>query len=160
MVLDTIPSVEDIISRFPREKSSLINILNEIQRVYGYLPRDALEKVSEELRLSMTHIYGVVTFYHKFKLQKPGKYHINICKGTACFVKGSSMISDTFETELGIKKGETTPDGLFSMDEVACLGCCALAPAMEINGEVHGKLTPRKVKRIIKRILRDEKNDA
>lgn len=127
------------------ERSDLIAILQEVQTGFGYLPEEAMQRVAQFVGVSESEVYGVATFYGQFRLTPGGRNTIRVCLGTACHVQGGARILATVENELGIARGGTTPDGAFSLETVACLGACALAPNMTINGEVHGKMTPQKV---------------
>lgn len=127
----------------------LLHILQEAQGIYGYLPIEVQTVIAEELGISLSEVYGVVTFYSQFSLKPKGKNRISICLGTACYVKGSDKILEELEKQLGIKCGECTPDGLFSIDSCRCVGACGLAPVMMINDEVYGKLTTGMVKEIL-----------
>lgn len=148
-------SMLDILDKYQGDSTALISILNEIQKKYGYLPMSALEEVSKNLRISLAKIYGVVTFYSQFKLNKPGKYNIKSCHGTACYVKNAGMITNTLKFDYEIEPGKTTKDGLFSMEHVSCVGACALAPVVEINGEIHGEMTSKKMRRVVKKLKRE-----
>lgn len=148
-------SMLDILDKYHGDSTALISILNEIQKKYGYLPMSALEEVSKNLRISLAKIYGVVTFYSQFKLDKPGKYNIKSCHGTACYVKNAGMITNTLKFDYEIEPGKTTKDGLFSMEHVSCVGACALAPVVEINGEIHGEMTSKKMRRVVKKLKRE-----
>lgn len=131
------------------EPSPLMPILEEIQKQYGYLPLEVQELVSTETGVPVAEIYGVVTFYNFFSLTPKGKYVIHPCLGTACYVKGNQQVEEKFEQLLGIKAGETTPDGLFTIDPIRCMGACALAPAVNVNGKVYAQMTPDKVADVI-----------
>jgi len=131
------------------EKSDLIRGLQLVQSREGYVSDDAIRAVSKHFGIPEAEIEGVLTFYAQFKRIRPGKYKISVCDGTACHIKGSSQTSAWISAELGIKSGETTPDGLFSIETVACLGCCSLAPVMSVNGKVYGKLDRKSVTRIL-----------
>jgi NADH-quinone oxidoreductase subunit E len=120
-----------------------------VQQTYGYIPRDVAIETSKLLDVPLAKIYGVVTFYNFFKLQKAGKYIIQVCLGTACYLRGGDDVIKEFEKQLGIGVNGTTEDGLFSVEAVRCIGCCGLAPAAVVNGEVHGKLTTADVAGII-----------
>ncbi len=120
---------------------SLMHVLQEAQGIYGYLPMEVQKVIAEEMGISLSEVYGVVTFYSQFSLTPKGKYRINICLGTACYVKGSDKILEELEKQLGIKCGGCTEDGLFSLDSCRCVGACGLAPVMMINEDVYGKLT-------------------
>ncbi len=127
----------------------LMHILQEAQAIYGYLPLEVQKTIAEGLGISLSEVYGVVTFYSQFSLKPKGKYRISVCLGTACYVKGSDKILEEVEKQLGIKCGECTADGLFSIDSCRCVGACGLAPVMMVNEEVYGKLEPSKIKGIL-----------
>ncbi len=132
------------------EPSPLMIILEEIQRKYGYIPMEAQELVSEKTGIPVAEIYGVVTFYNFFSLTPKGKYVVGVCLGTACYVKNSQAVLDEFQKQLGIKPGETSQDGLFTIEALRCIGACALAPAVSINGKVYPMVQPGQVSAIIK----------
>lgn len=136
-------------------ESYLIAILHKIQERYGYLSEEHMDQVAHLIQVPTANVYGVATFYHFFRLKPKGKYAISVCMGTACFVKGADQVLDKFKTELGIEVGETTSDGLFSIEQTRCIGVCALAPVVTINERVYSKLTPPKVKEVLN-LLRDE----
>lgn len=138
-----------IVEEYKESKSNLIQILNAVQEYYGYVPKDAVLYISKEMQIPTSEIYGVVTFYSRFSLKPKGKYNICVCQGTACFVKGAERILDKVKQELGIEVGETTEDGKFSLEPTRCLGACGLAPVFTINGEVYGKATVEKVKKVL-----------
>ncbi|MBR7186721.1 MAG: NAD(P)H-dependent oxidoreductase subunit E [Clostridia bacterium] len=127
----------------------LMHILQEAQGIYGYLPMQVQKTIAEGLGMPLSEVYGVVTFYSQFSLTPKGKNRISVCLGTACYVKGSDKILEECEKQLGIKCGECTEDGLFSIDSCRCVGACGLAPVMMIGEEVYGKLTPGNVKAIL-----------
>ena len=141
--------IKKIIEPFKDKKGALISILQQVQKKYGYLPRDAIYTLAEELKISENEIYGVATFYSQFRFNKPGKYQIKACQGTACHVRGAKKILGEIEQNLKITHNETTEDELFSLERVACMGCCALAPVMVVNDEVYGTCTPTKVRKTI-----------
>jgi NADH-quinone oxidoreductase subunit E len=141
--------IKKIIKKFKGKKSALISILQDVQKKYGYLPREAISMLAEELKISENEIYGVATFYSQFRFNKPGKYQLKACQGTACHVRGGKRIMGEIERELKITHGETTEDGLFSLERVACMGCCALAPVIVENDKVYGTCTPVKVREVI-----------
>lgn len=141
--------IEEIIARYQNETTPLIMILSDIQKEYGYIPLEVQELISSKIGVPVAEIYGVVTFYSFFSLKPKGKYVIGICLGTACYVKGSQQIIDKFSELLGIKAGETTEDGLFTLDALRCIGACGIAPAISINGKVYPKLTVSTVPTII-----------
>jgi len=136
---------------------SLITVLQKTQDIYGYLPKEAVSEVSKRLSIPASKVYGVATFYTQFRFEPVGKYFIQLCQGTACHVNGSEIIEKTIKEELGISDGETTSDGLFSLKNVACLGCCSLSPVMMINGETYGSLTASKVRDILSSLRNGEK---
>lgn len=141
--------IEPVIKKYKDTAGSLITVLQEIQDVYGYLPEDALCHAAIELSIAPATVFGVATFYAQFRFKPVGRYFIMLCQGTACHVNGSEMIEKAVFESLGIRDGETTPDGLFTLKTVACLGCCSLSPVMMINSETYGSLTPQKVREII-----------
>ena len=142
--------VSNIIERHKNAgRDSLIPILQEVQDVHGYLSKEAVVEIGKHLKLPTSKIYGVATFYNQFRFQAVGKYHIMVCRGTACHVKGSAEVLASLEKELNIKAGNTTRDGLFSIEVVACIGACGLAPVISINGEFHANLTPSAIKGIL-----------
>ena len=140
----------DLVTRKDTQ-GSLIYLLQSAQDSYGYIPEKVIHYISEVVGLPAADIYGVITFYSQFRLRPLGKYVIKICEGTACHVNNGKNILKALQNELGISVGETTGDGLFSLQSVACLGCCSLAPVIMINEETHGSLTPNRIKGIIKK---------
>ena len=151
--------IEHVLDTYAEVPGSLIAILQEVQETYGYLPMDVLELVAERTGTPIATIMGVATFYAQFRLEPVGKYLIMLCQGTACHVNGSELISSAITDELGIEDGQTTPDGLFSLKHVACLGCCSLSPVMMINGITYSSLTPDKAKKVL-RSLAAEANEG
>lgn len=133
--------MEQILNKYTKDKSNLIQILNEVQESYGYISKKSQLAISEYLNMPMAEIYGVITFYSRFTLKPNGKYHIAVCLGTACFVKGSEKILDRAKERLKIDVGETSSDGKYSLEATRCIGACGLAPVFTINGEVYGKAT-------------------
>ncbi len=136
--------LEDVLQKYQNVSGSLITILQKAQDIYGYLPIDVIYHVAERTGSTPAKVMGVATFYTQFRLTPVGKYLIMLCQGTACHVNGSERIESAICEELGIKNGETTEDGLFTLKNVACLGCCSLSPVMMINDETFGSLTPDK----------------
>jgi NADH-quinone oxidoreductase subunit E len=132
------------------EKGALIPLLQAAQDTYGFIPETAIDQISEIVGIPAAEIYGVITFYSQFRLKPLGKYLIKICDGTACHVNGSERIAGTIEDELQISGNDTTEDGLFTLQKVACLGCCSLSPVIMINDETYGRLTPKKVQQLLK----------
>jgi len=135
-------SFEEVMKGYSGDESQLIPLLQSLQDAYGYLPKDVITRLSERTGIFISQIMGVVTFYAQFRLEPIGKNIVKICFGTACHVIGAENIADAICRELGIKLGETTEDRLFTVESVACLGCCSLAPVIMINSETHGRLTP------------------
>lgn len=135
---------------------ALLPVLHEAQEIYGYLPIEVQQMVADGLNVSLSEVYGVATFYSRFSLTPKGKHQISVCLGTACYVKGSDKVLEEVEKMLGIKSGECTPDGLFSIDSCRCVGACGLAPVMMIDEEVYGKLTPAEVHKIIANYMAKE----
>jgi NADH-quinone oxidoreductase subunit E/NADP-reducing hydrogenase subunit HndA len=141
--------IEAICDRYAAEKTPLIMILSDVQKEYGYVPLEVQEVISSKTGISVAEIYGVVTFYSLFSLVPKGKYVIGCCLGTACYVKGAQKIIDQFSEILGIQPGQTTPDGLFSIDALRCIGACAAAPAVTINGQVYARVKIDDVSQIV-----------
>jgi len=141
--------VDSIIEPYLGRKEMVIPILQKVQEHFGYLPRPAMEHVSRRMRIPLSRLYGVTTFYAQFKLKPRGRNIIRVCKGTACHIQGSPKISERIEEILDVESGDTTEDLRFTLEEVACIGCCALAPVIMINDDPHGRLTPDKVKDIL-----------
>jgi NADH-quinone oxidoreductase subunit E len=141
---------KEIVSKVGKKPEYAIPLLQEIQRRHTYLPKDLVEAVSAETGIPVSNLYGVATFYSQFRFKPQGKYLIRVCHGTACHVAGSDIISAVIAQELGIEEGNTTEDMLFSFEKVACLGCCALAPVVMIEGKIYAKLTSSKIKSVIK----------
>ena len=145
------PELKAFIEEWKGKPGNLIMVLHKVQQTYGYIPREIAIEISSLLDVPLAKIYGVVTFYNFFKLQKAGKYIIQVCLGTACYLRGGDDLMKEFERQLGIGVNATTPDGLFSVEAVRCLGCCGLAPVVVVNGEVHGKLATKDVAGIIEK---------
>ena len=148
--------IHEICDRYIGEKTPLMMILSDIQNEYGYIPLEVQQIVSEKTGISVADIYGVVTFYSFFSLTPKGKYVLGCCLGTACYVKGAQQIIDKFSEILGIKPGETTEDGLFTIDALRCIGACGIAPAVTINGKVYPKMTVDAVAGVVKEYLDKE----
>ena len=145
-----IDKIDQIIDKHQGEPSSLIQILLDIQTEHHWLPKAALERVGEKLQVPLTRIQHIATFYKAFSLVPRGRHEVHICVGTACHVRGATRILDTVEEAIGIKPGETDLDLKFSLETVNCLGCCALGPVVEVNGKVHGKMSPNKTSEVLK----------
>jgi len=143
-------AVESILQKHPKDPSSIIQVLLDIQNELYYLPREVLEHVSKSLDVPLSRTYSLATFYKAFSLKPKGKYPIDVCTGTACHVQGAVRILEQIERELSIKEGETTPDKKFSVETVRCLGCCGLAPVVTVGKNLHGKVPMAKVSKILK----------
>ncbi len=142
--------IDQIIDKHGSKASSLIQVLLEIQKENHWLPKEALERVSEKLQVPLSRIQHIVTFYKAFSLVPKGRHEIHVCMGTACHVRGAQRILDRVEDLTGIKPGETDEDLKFSLETVNCLGCCALGPVMVVDGEYHGKMAPAKSEDVLK----------
>lgn len=150
--------INEICDRYIHAQTPLMMILSDIQKEYGYIPLEVQELVSQRTGISVAEIYGVVTFYSFFSLQPKGKYVIGVCLGTACYVKGAQQVLDKFSELIGIKPGETSADGLFTLDALRCIGACGIAPAVTINGKVYPKLTVDAVPGVIAEYKAMEEN--
>jgi NADH-quinone oxidoreductase subunit E len=139
----------DFIEKWREEPGNLIMILHRVQEEYGYVPREVALALAQELDVPLAKIYGVITFYHFFKLEKPGRNKISVCMGTACYLKGGEDLIQELENLLGIGVNATTDDGEFSVEAVRCVGCCGLAPVLTVNGEVYGKVGKAKLPEIL-----------
>lgn len=148
-----VKEIKEIIAQYINEPTPLMMILSAVQTKFGYIPMEAQELISEETGISVAEIYGVVTFYSFFSLKPKGKYIIGVCLGTACYVKNSQQVIDRFSQLLGIKPGETTEDGLFTIDALRCIGACALAPAVRVNDKVYPQVKVDDVPKIIAEYL-------
>lgn len=156
---DEIKAIELILQRYNYNKSSIIPIMQDIQREYRYLPQEVLSYVAKHLNVSESKIYGVATFYENFSLEPKGKYVIKVCDGTACHVRQSAPILEEFRKELKVTDAcPTTEDKLFTVETVSCLGACGLAPVCTVNDKVHPSMTPQKARDLIKQLKEDEAN--
>lgn len=153
-------SLQEILSSKEKIQANLIPILQEVQKEYGYLSKKNMIKISEHLEMSANEVYGVASFYQQFKFIEPGKHKIVVCLGTACFVKGGKILAEAVKTNLGIDEGESTEDGLFNFERVACLGCCALSPVVQIDSDIYAKMTPAKLVRLIDKIKKKESKET
>ena len=154
-LIDLAP-LDPVLDAAQNGSSNLIAILQKTQELYGYLPMDAIYYIAQKTGCSPAKVLGVATFYAQFRLQPVGKHLIMLCKGTACHVNGADRMEKAISEYLGIHDGETTPDGLFTLKQVACLGCCSLSPVMMIGDEAYGSLTPEKAISILKDYQRKE----
>ncbi len=139
-----------VLEAFDQDRSGLIRALQAIQNEEGYVSDDAISETAKHFGISEIDVEGVVTFYTQFKRVKPGRFQIAVCDGTACHIKGANLITGWISEELGIAPGETDEKGLFSLEEVACLGCCSLAPVIAVNSKVYGKLDRKSLKKVLK----------
>lgn len=139
----------EILESRPRERGKLIPVLQEIQAKFGYLQRDAMLEIAAFLDIPESEVYSVATFYNQFRFVPPGKHQVKVCLGTACQIKGGKIILESWRRELDINEGETTADREFSMERVACVGCCAMAPVSVVDDQVEGKVSPTRVKGIL-----------
>ncbi|MCS7201307.1 MAG: NADH-quinone oxidoreductase subunit NuoE [Dictyoglomus sp.] len=140
--------IDKILEKFSGVPGSLIMILHAIQEKFGFLPKEVLEILSEKLKIPLSEIYGIATFYSYFRLEPQGKHVVRLCMGTACYVKGAADLLTALE-QMGLKEGKVSEDGYYSLDLVRCIGACSMAPALMIDEEVYGKLTPNKVKKLL-----------
>ena len=144
-----------ILEKWRPQKGNLIMILHEVENTYGYIPPEVARKISRDLAIPLARIYEVLTFYHYFKLVRPGKYKISVCMGTACYLKGGAEILSEVKNILHIKEGQTTKDGLFYLESVRCLGCCGLSPVIAVNDKIYGNLKKSDVVDIISKYSRE-----
>jgi len=146
------PDLDDLIAQWRDRPGGMIGLLQAIQAAYGYLPEEALRTVSEKMDTPLSAIYSLATFYARFTLKPRGKYEIRVCVGTACHVRGAGEVLEAFTRELGIEPGDTTDDGMFSLERVACLGACAMAPVVSVGEKIYGHMTPAEVPDLLKRL--------
>jgi len=144
--------LQAILSGHGRERGELIPILQHVQDAFGYIPSEAMRATAEFLRVPMSEVYGVVTFYAQFYLTRQGRHRVKVCQGTACHVRGGRRIMQAVKRRLGVEPGETTPDYKFTLERVACFGSCALAPVMVVDNTVHGRMTPQKAQALLESI--------
>ena len=150
--------MDPLIEKYKGKKGNMIPLLQGTQAIFGYIPREAFEKLAKETGLKLSEMYGVATFYAQFRLNPVGKHIVKICHVTACHVQNARDLSESLEEALKVKDGETTDDGLFTLESVACLGCCSLAPVMMIGDNTYGKLSGAQAVKIVKNIRIQEKN--
>ena len=148
-VKHSLSGIENIFKRHPANCGSLIPVLQDIQEDFGYLSEDAIEELARLMGISANEIYGVATFYTQFRFSPPGRHRIQSCQGTACHVRGGRQLLNDLEQRLGITAGQTTADGQFDLERVACLGCCALAPVVAVDGKVHAQVTTKKIPSVL-----------
>lgn len=149
--IDKLNQIRDMLKKYEGQRDALLQALQEAQDIMGYLPIEVQKIVAEKLGITLSEVYSTITFYSFFNLKPRGKYQIRVCLGTACYVRGAEKILDRLKTELGIEVGDTTDDLKFSLDGCRCIGACGLAPAIIINDEVYGRLTPDKVPDVLKK---------
>ncbi|MCP4546881.1 MAG: NADH-quinone oxidoreductase subunit NuoE [bacterium] len=152
--------LEQILSRYPQDRTSLVMILQDLQSEFGYLPQDALEEISTRLEISRAQVYSVATFYNVLSLKPRGRHLIRVCMGTACHVRQGSLILAAAERELGIKDGETSADGEFTLQSVGCVGACAIGPVVEVDEEHFGHMNVQKMSRLIRKIKKRAASDT
>ncbi len=134
-----------IIAGYGKDANNLVPILQEIQRSMGYVSLDSQRRIADHLDLPVSKVYGIVSFYNFFKTNPPGRHQIHVCMGTACYVKGAGKLIDKIKADFGVDPGETSSDRRFSLEEVRCIGCCAIGPVLTIDGDVYGAMTPEKI---------------
>ncbi|MFZ7131455.1 MAG: NADH-quinone oxidoreductase subunit NuoE [Eubacteriales bacterium] len=149
VTIDNLDQLKEVIEKHRNTSGCLMQILQEAQNIYGYLPIEVQQMISEELDIPLSEIYGVATFYSQFTLNPKGKYTIGVCLGTACYIKGSQQIMDELTEELGITVGQTTEDGKYTIEATRCVGACGLAPVLMVNEDVYGRLSSKDVKKIL-----------
>ena len=142
-------TIKDICQSFNSNAGNLINILHKVQEEFGYLPVEVQEAIAQELSIPVAKVYGVVSFYTFFTMKPKGKYPVSICLGTACYVRGAEAVLEELKKTLAINVGETTPDGLFSLDCLRCVGACGLAPVVTVGDKVHGRVEPNDIRKIL-----------
>ena len=148
-VEERLSGIKDILERHPANRGSLIPVLQDVQEAFGFLSEETVEELARLMGISANEIYGVATFYTQFRFSPPGRHRIQSCQGTACHVRGGRMILDELEKRLGITAGQTTEDGQFDLERVACLGCCALAPVVAVDGKVYARMTAKKIPSVL-----------
>ena len=148
-VEERLSGIKDILERHPANRGSLIPVLQDVQEAFGFLSEETVEELARLMGISANEIYGVATFYTQFRFSPPGRHRIQSCQGTACHVRGGRMILEELEHRLGITAGQTTADGKFDLERLACLGCCALAPVVAVDGKVHARMTAKKIPSVL-----------
>jgi NADH:ubiquinone oxidoreductase subunit E len=146
---EQVAELDKIIKKHKGKPGGLIPVLEEAQVALGFLPMSVQKKIAQELNLPLSRVYGVVTFYSFFTMTPRGKHTVRVCLGTACYVRGGKALADTLEKEFGIKEGETTPDRMFTLETIRCLGACGLGPVVVVDEDVHGRMKPSKVKEML-----------
>ncbi|MDD5094784.1 MAG: NADH-quinone oxidoreductase subunit NuoE [Dehalococcoidia bacterium] len=158
MVRETpsLTAIDAIAHKHNVQPGAMIPILQEIQEAYGYVPPVAIQRIAENTGVPVSELYGIVTFYSQFRLQPLGKNHVKVCHGTACHLGGAERIAHSIEQVTGAKEGETSKDGLFTVERVACLGCCSLSPCITVNDQVHGQISPEATHKLMSQIKESE----
>ncbi len=156
---DVVAETRQVLEPFEPQSTSLITLLQQIQNHFGYLPREAMVEVGAFKDAPLAGVFGVASFYNQFRFIPPGKHPVKVCMGTACHIKGGTSIMNVWETKLGIGEGEVTEDRLYSLDRVACVGCCAIAPVCLVGEEVHGSMMPTRVNGILLAVQREEQEE-
>ncbi len=149
--------VDEIIEQTSNKKGALIPVLQKVQKVYGYVPEESIERIADGLHVYPADVYGVLTFYSQFKLKPRGEYIVRVCAGTACHVKGSARIAEDLINKLHVAVGDTTEDRKFTLETVACVGACALAPVVIVNEDVHAKMTSDETRKMITSLQKEQK---
>ena len=155
-----IACVKEILKEDPKEREGLIPILQKVQKELGYLPALAMEMIASKLNVPAADVYGLATFYNQFRLNPPGKHQVKVCMGTACYMVGGKVALESFERRMEIKEGETSLDRLYSLERVACVGCCTMAPVVVVDDVVEGKVTPTRVDGIMLAINENENSEG
>ncbi|MCX6005080.1 MAG: NADH-quinone oxidoreductase subunit NuoE [Chloroflexi bacterium] len=148
--------IDAIVFKHNVQPGAVIPVLQEIQEEYGYIPPVTIQRIAHHLGIFASDIYGIVTFYSQFRLQPPGKNLIKVCHGTACHLGGAERLTEAISQHIGTTEGKTSKDGQFTLGRVACLGCCSLAPCVTVNGEIHGRLNPESIGKVVNK-LKEEK---
>ncbi len=152
--------LKEIISKWKHVEGSLVMMLHSVQNKFGYVPREVAMEISKETNIPLAKIYEVLTFYHFFKLNPPAKYQIAVCTGTACYLKGAPDLLKELEKQTGVKEGESSQDGKFSVAGLRCLGCCGLSPVVSVNGKIYGQVKPSDIKTILSELSNGEKHNG
>jgi NADH-quinone oxidoreductase subunit E len=155
-VIESPETIDTIVHKHNVEPGAVIPILQEIQKTYGYVPPVAIQRVAEHMSIPAAEIYGIVTFYRQFRTQPLGKNLVKVCHGTACHLGASEVVAEALSQATGAGEGKTSSDGLFTVERVTCLGCCSLAPCIMVNNEIHGRLTPESIDKLVAEMRKQE----
>ena len=150
--------IQSIIDRYKEGQISLVGVLQDVSRLFGYLPEETLRDIAKEIEVPISTFYSLVTFYNSFRLEPIGKQHVCVCTGTACHVRGAERVLDTMVRELGLEAGETSVDLEYTLETVNCLGACALGPLVTVNGEYYGNIDQKKVHKLVRQIQKKTEN--